>query len=97
MKRDLLAENIIDNLFAQMVARAPRCPSKPIEKEPTGERIRLEFGRLRKRWRKPEPIPTDTSKFAEVLKQHGVYIFAVGPGHIECQAAQNRIRQALGS
>jgi hypothetical protein len=57
----------------------------------------VEFGKLRKRWKRREPIPKDTQTFASILKEHGVYIFAVETSHIECQAAQNKIRQALGS
>ena len=87
----------IDNLFEIMIFRAPRRPSKPVEVVPNYERVRLDFVRLRKRWKRREPVPQNTQAFAEVLKNHGVYIFAVGPGHIECQAAQARIAKALGS
>jgi len=87
----------IDNLFEIMIARAPRRPSAPVPVVPNYERVILQFGKLRKRWKRREPIPCNTVAFASILKEHGVYIFAVEKGHIECQAAQNRIAQALGS
>ena len=96
-KTDHVVDTLIDHLFAAMVARAPRRPSVPVPKVPEGERTVLQFARMRKRWRKQEPIPLDTKAFAEVLKQHGVYVFTVGPSHIECQAAQAKIARALGS
>jgi hypothetical protein len=80
---------VIDRLFEVMIARAPRRPSKPVEKVPDCQRVVLQFGRLRQRWKKREPIPRDVQAFAQVLKEHGVYIFEVGPGHIECQAAHS--------
>lgn len=87
----------IDNLFEIMIARAPRRPSAPVPVVPNYERVILQFGKLRKRWKRREPIPCNTEGFASILKAHGVYIFAIEKGHIECQAAQNRIAQALGS
>jgi len=87
----------IDNLFAVLVARAPRRPSVPVPVVPNYERVTLEFGKLRKRWKRRESIPCDTQSFAAILKEHGVYIFAVEQGYIECQAAQGRIAKALGS
>lgn len=96
-KTDAVVDALIDNLFAAMVARAPRRPSVPVPKVPDGERTILQFAKMRKRWKKREPIPCDTNAFADVLKQHGVYVFTVGPSHVECQAAQNKIARALGS
>ncbi len=69
----------------------------PVPKVPDGERTILQFARMRSRWRKQEPIPRYTNAFADVLKQHGVYVFTVGPSHVECQAAHNKIAKALGS
>lgn len=91
---------IIDRLFDVMIARAPRRPSSPSPRSSTApdcDRIVLHFARLRQRWKKREPVPRDLQTFAQVLEEHGVYVFAVGPGHIECQAAQGRIAKALGS
>lgn len=96
-KTDPVVEALIDNLFAVMVARAPRRPSVPTPIAPDCERTILQFARMRRRWKKREPIPRDTNAFAEVLKQHGVYVFSVGPSYVECQAAQNKIARALGS
>jgi len=87
----------IDNLFEIMIARAPRRPSAPVPIVPNYERVILQFGKLRKRWKRREPIPADTQTFASILKQHGVYIFAIEKGYIECQSAQSRIAKALGS
>jgi hypothetical protein len=97
MKIDPVVDVVIENLFKSLVARAPRRPSVPVPIVPNYERVILPFGRMRKRWRRPEPIPRDTETFASILKEHGVYIFAVEKSHIECQAAQNRIARALGS
>jgi hypothetical protein len=97
MKIDPAVENIIDNLFAVLVARSPRRPSVQSSIVPNYERIVLPFGRMRQRWKKREPIPRDTATFAAILKAHGVYIFAIEKSHIECQAAQGRIAKALGS
>ncbi len=88
---------LIDNLFDVMIARSPRRPSQPVQKVPDCDRVTLQFGRLRQRWKRREPIPRDLETFAQVLKEHGVYVFAVEPGHIECQAAQSKIAKALGS
>ena len=88
---------LIDGLFDAMIARAPRRPSRPFQTAPDYDRVTLQFSRLRKRWKKREPIPTDLHTFAQILKEHGVYVFEIGPGHIECQAAQGRIAKALGS
>lgn len=87
----------IDNLFEIMVARAPRRPSAPVPVVPNYERVVLQFGKLRQRWKRREPIPSNTAAFASILKEHGVYIFAIENGYIECQAAQGRIAKALGS
>ena len=87
----------IDKLFEIMIARAPRRPSVPVPVVPNYERVILQFGRLRKRWKRREPIPSSTEAFAAILKEQGVFIFAIESGHIECQAAQARIKQALGS
>jgi hypothetical protein len=97
MKVDPTIAVLIDNLFAVMVARSPRRPSIAAPIVPNYERIILPFGRMRQRWKRREPIPRDTETFASILKEHGVYIFAVEKSHIECQAAQNRIAKALGS
>jgi hypothetical protein len=96
-KTDSVVDALIDNLFAVMVARAPRRPSVPTPIVPDCERTVLQFARMRRRWKKREPIPRDTNAFAEVLKQHGVYVFSVGLSHVECQAAENKIAKALGS
>lgn len=88
---------LIDNLFEKMISRAPRRPSQPVQKVPNGERVVLQFARLRQRWKRREPVPRDLEGFAQVLRAHGVYVFEVGPGHIECQAAQSKIAKALGS
>jgi hypothetical protein len=96
-KTDPVIDTLIDNLFAVMSARAPRRPSLVVPKVPDGERTILQFAKMRRRWRKREPIPRDTDAFAEILKQNGVYVFTVGPSHIECQAAQAKIARALGS
>jgi len=96
-KTDPIVDALIDNLFAAMVARAPRRPSVAVPKVPKGERTILQFAKMRRRWKKREPIPRDTNAFAEILKQHDVYVFIVGPSHIECQAAQAKIARALGS
>ena len=82
MKTDPIVDALIDKLFAVMVARAPRRPSVLIPKVPDGERTILQFANMRRRWKKREPIPRDTKAFAEILKQHGVYVFIVGPSHI---------------
>ncbi len=97
MKIDPAVDAVIENLFAAMVARSPRRPSIAAPIVPNYERIILPFGRMRQRWKRREPIPRDTETFASILKEHGVYIFAVEKSHIECQAAQNRIAKALGS
>jgi len=96
-KIDPILDALIDDLFSVMASRAPRRPSMPVPTVPDGERTILQFARMRSRWRKQEPIPRDTKAFAEVLKQHGVYVFTVGPSHIECQAVQKKIARALGS
>jgi|JYMV01.1.fsa_nt_gi hypothetical protein len=96
-KTDPVIDALLDNLFAVMVARAPRRPSVPVRKVPDCERTVLQFAKMRRRWKKREPIPCDTNAFAEILKQHGVYVFRVGPSYVECQAAQNKIARALGS
>jgi len=87
----------IDSLFEIMIARAPRRPSVQVPVAPNCERVVLQFRRLRQRWKRREPIPSTTEAFASVLKDHGVYIFAVEKGYIECQSAQARIVKALGS
>lgn len=87
----------IDNLFEIMIARAPRRLSVPLPVVPNNERVILQFGKLRKRWKRREPFPCSTEAFAAILKEQGVYIFAIEKGHIECQAAQSRIAKALGS
>jgi hypothetical protein len=87
----------IDSLFETMIARAPRRPSVPVPVAPNCERVILQFGRLRQRWKRRESIPSTTEAFASVLKGHGVYIFGVERGYIECQSAQARIMKALGS
>lgn len=97
MKIDPAVDALIENLFAAMVARSPRRPSIAAPIVPNYERIILPFGRMRQRWKRREPIPRDTETFASILKEHGVYIFAVEKSHIECQAAQGRIAKALGS
>lgn len=98
-KADPVVMTIIDNLFTTMVARSPRRPSQVTQQRnvPDGERVTLLFARLRKRWRRAEPIPRDTQAFAQILRENGVYVFDVQPGHIECQAAQTKIAKALGS
>jgi hypothetical protein len=96
-KTDPVVDALIDNLFAAMVSRAPRRPSVPVQIVPDCERTILQFAKMRRRWKKREPIPGDTNAFAEILKQHGVYVFTVGPSHVECQAAQGKIARALGS
>jgi hypothetical protein len=70
---------VIDKLFEDMIALAPRRPTPP------------SHGRLRKRWRRPGPVPASTEKFAKVR----VYVFAVGLGHIVCQAAQTKMPMHL--
>lgn len=97
MKIDPVVNVLIENLFDVMVARSPRRPSIPAPIVPNYERVILPFGRLRQRWKRREPIPRDTQSFAAILKEHGVYIFAIEKSHIECQAAQSRIAKALGS
>lgn len=97
MKIDDSVNALIDKLFETMVARAPRRPSAAISKVPECDRVILPFVRMRKRWKKREPIPSDIGSFAQVLKAHGVYVFAVAPGHIECENAHNKIAKALGS
>jgi hypothetical protein len=90
---------VIDSLFTVMVSRAPRRPT-PVNRDPAVpncERVVLPFTRMRKRWKKREPVPHDTQTFAKILQDHGVYVFAVLPGHVECQAAQSKIARALGS
>ncbi len=96
-KKFLEVDAQIDNLFEIMIARAPRRPSAPVPVVPNYERVILHFGKLRQRWKRREPIPSNTAAFASILKDHGVYIFAVEQSHIECQAAQGRIAKALGS
>lgn len=87
----------IDNLFEVMVARAPRRPSTLVPSVPNYDRVVLQFARMRQRWKRCEPVPNDTQTFATILKAHGVHIFSVERGYVECQAAQGRIKQALGS
>jgi hypothetical protein len=92
---------LINNLFAAMAARAPRRPSSlnnhRVTAAPDCERLTLQFGRMRQRWKKREPVPRDTKTFATILQKHGVRVFSVQSGYIECQAAQTRIAKALGS
>ncbi len=93
MKRiDPVIDTVLDNFFAVLVARAPKRPTLP-----DCERITLHFGRMRQRWKKREPIPRDTKTFAFILQKHGVHVFAIQPGYIECEAAQRKIAKALGS
>jgi hypothetical protein len=97
MKTDQIVEDLIDDLFATMAARAPRRPSAHVQNVPDYARVVLPFARLRQRWKRSAPIPKDTEAFASILKQHGVYIFAVEKSFVECQAAQSKIAKALGS
>jgi|GEM_PF-2988838 len=90
---------VIDNLFTVMVARAPRRPT-PINRGPAVpdcERVVLPFVKMRKRWKKCAPVPSDTKAFAKILLEHGVYVFSIHTSHVECQAAQAKITKALGS
>lgn len=103
MANDTWVENLIDNLFAVMVARAPRRPSpsprpkhRP-ELPPDCKRVTLEFKRMRQRWRNGGPVPNNTNEFAQVLQLHGVYVFDVSPGFVECADMQRKIAKALGS
>ena len=97
MKTDPVVETLIDDLCATMAARAPRCPSVPVQSVRDYARVVLPFVRLRQRWKRPEPIPKDAAAFASILRQHGVYIFAIEKSFVECQAAQGKIAKALGS
>ncbi len=101
MASDTSVEDLIDNLFSVMAARAPRRPSPPPGpkyRPPAGcKRITLDFKRMRQRWRNAAPVPNSTSEFAQVLQQNGVYIFEVKPGFVECADIQRKIANALGS
>lgn len=90
-KFDPVIETVLDNFFAVLVARAPRRPT-----EPECQRVQLSFSRMRQRWKRKEPTPTTTKEFARVLQLHGVYIFEIAQGYLECEAAQRKIAKALG-